>query len=56
MIERIFTNWRTTLVGALLFFASFGLVAAGKATLTEVGGFFGIAFVLFFSKDGFLKK
>lgn len=55
MIERIFTNWKTTLVGSLIFFASFALVMFEKATLTEVGAFFGIAFALFFAKDGVKK-
>lgn len=51
MIERITKNWKTTAVGAVLFIAGITLVAMGKATLTEAGTFFGVAFVLFFSKD-----
>lgn len=55
MIDRIFTNWKTTLVGSLVFFLSLALVAFDKATLTEAGAFFGIAFALFFAKDGTKK-
>lgn len=52
MIERITKNWKTTSVGAVLFAAGITLVALEKASLTEAGTFFSVAFVLFFSKDG----
>jgi len=51
MIDRITQNWKTTAVGAILFAAGIILVGMEKATLTEAGAFFGVAFVLFFSKD-----
>lgn len=51
MIDRIFTNWKTTIAGVVLFLTGIGVVLADKATLTEAGAFFGVAFVLFFSKD-----
>lgn len=51
MIERIFLNWKTTLVGGLLLLSGLLMVAFEKATLTEAGTFFGVAFVLFFTKD-----
>jgi len=51
MIERIFTNIQTTVVGAIIFVTGVALVAMDKATLTEFGGFIGVAFALFFSKD-----
>lgn len=51
MIDRVTKNLKTTLSGLLLFAAGIGLVAMGKASLTEAGAFFGVAFVLFFSKD-----
>lgn len=51
MIERIFKNTKTTIAGIALFLSGIALVAFEKATLTEAGAFFGVAFVLFFSKD-----
>ena len=51
MIDRVTKNWKTTAVGAVLFAAGIILVAMEKATLTEAGTFFGVAFMLFFSKD-----
>jgi hypothetical protein len=51
MIERIFANIQTTIVGAIIFVTGVALVAMEKATLTEFGGFIGVAFALFFSKD-----
>lgn len=52
MIDRVTKNLKTTIAGVLLFGAGIGLVAIEKASLTEAGTFFGVAFVLFFSKDG----
>ena len=51
MFERIFTNWKTSVLGALLMCASFAFVLWEKATLTEAGAFLGVAFTLFFIKD-----
>jgi dipeptide/tripeptide permease len=51
MIDRILGNWKTTTAGVILFASGIGLVGFEKATLTEAGTFFGVAFVLFFSKD-----
>ena len=51
MIDRITKSWKTTAAGMILFVSGIILVAMDKATLTEAGAFFGVAFMLFFSKD-----
>lgn len=51
MIERIFTNIKTTVVGIIIFLTGALLVGFEKASLTEFGAFIGVAFALFFSKD-----
>jgi hypothetical protein len=51
MIERLFTNIKTTVVGLIIFLTGALLVAFDKASLTEFGAFIGVAFALFFSKD-----
>lgn len=51
MIERLFTNIKTTVVGLIIFVTGALLVAFDKASLTEFGAFIGVAFALFFSKD-----
>ena len=51
MFSRIFDNWKTSVLGALLMCASFAFVLWEKATLTEAGAFLGVAFALFFTKD-----
>jgi len=51
MIERLFTNIKTTIIGLIIFMTGALLVAFGKASLTEFGAFIGVAFALFFSKD-----
>ena len=51
MIERLFTNIKTTIVGLIIFVTGALLVAFDKASLTEFGAFIGVAFALFFSKD-----
>ena len=51
MFERVFTNWRTSVLGIVLMCASFAFVFWEKATLTEAGAFLGVAFTLFFVKD-----
>ena len=51
MFNRIFNNWKTSVLGAVLMCASFAFVLWEKATLTEAGAFLGVAFALFFTKD-----
>ena len=51
MFNRIFDNWKTSVLGAVLMCASFAFVLWEKATLTEAGAFLGVAFALFFTKD-----
>jgi len=51
MIERVFKNTKTTIVGIIIFLTGAFLVAFEKASLTEFGGFIGVAFALFFTKD-----
>jgi hypothetical protein len=51
MIDRVFKSWKSTLAGVILFASGMVLVGIEKATLTEAGAFFGIAFVLFFTKE-----
>lgn len=51
MFDRVFNNWRTSVLGLVLLSACFAFVLLGKATLTEAGGFCGVSFALFFSKD-----
>ena len=51
MIERLFANSKTTIVGLIIFLTGAVLVAFEKASLTEFGAFIGVAFAFFFSKD-----
>jgi len=51
LIERIFRNPRTTILGLLIITLCFTLVFLEKATLTEVGTFLIGAFALLFLKD-----
>ena len=51
MIDRVFKSWKSTLAGLILFISGMVLVGFEKATLTEAGAFFGMAFVLFFTKE-----
>ena len=51
LIERIFRNPRTTILGLLIIALCFTLVFLEKATLTEVGTFLIGAFALLFLKD-----
>ena len=51
MIDRIFKNIKTTIVGAVVFITGTLFVAMDKASLTEFGAFIGVAFALFFTKD-----
>jgi len=50
MIERLFTNIKTTIVGLIIFVTGAMLVAFDKASSTEFGAFSGVAFSHFFSK------
>jgi multisubunit Na+/H+ antiporter MnhG subunit len=56
MIERLFANAKTTIVGLIIFLTGAVLVAFEKASLTEFGAFIGVAFALFFSKDPKIKS
>ncbi|MCT4638945.1 MAG: hypothetical protein N4A72_14685 [Bacteroidales bacterium] len=51
MTDRIFKNWKTTLLGAVLILTGFVLVFFDKATLTGLAAFFASAMPLFFAKD-----
>ena len=51
MIDRILKDSKTTIIGLIVFITGAMLVAFSKASLTEFGGFIGVAFALFFSKD-----
>ncbi len=51
MIDRIFKNLKTSLTGIFILIICFTLVYFGKATLTEVSAFLGMAFTLLFVKD-----
>jgi hypothetical protein len=51
LIERIFKNPKTTILGLLIIALCFTLVWGGRATLTEVSTFMVGAFALMFLKD-----
>jgi len=51
MIDRILKDSKTTIIGLIVFITGAMLVAFDKASLTEFGGFIGVSFALFFSKD-----
>ena len=51
MIDRIFKNWKSTLLGLGVMGVGFLLVWFEKATLTEFTGFIGGGLLLLFSKD-----
>jgi hypothetical protein len=51
LIERLFRNPKTTLLGLILISLCFVLVFFEKATLTEVSAFLMGAFALLFLKD-----
>ena len=51
LIERIFKNPKTTILGLLIIALCFVLVWGGRATLTEVSTFMVGAFALMFLKD-----
>jgi hypothetical protein len=51
LIERLFKNPKTTILGLLIIGLCFVLVFFEKSTLTEVSGFLMGAFALMFLKD-----
>lgn len=51
MIDRIFNNWKTTILGVGVIVASFVLVFFEKTTLSEVSVFLGGGFMMLFIKD-----
>jgi hypothetical protein len=51
MIDRLFRNPKTTIIGLLVLVVSFLFVWFGKATLTEVSAFIMGGFALLFFKD-----
>jgi Flp pilus assembly protein protease CpaA len=56
MIDRIFRNRKTTILGLLILIISFILVWFEKATLTEVSLFLTGGFAMLFVKDPVIKK
>lgn len=52
MIDRVIKNLKIIIAGVLLFGAGIGLVVMEKVSFIEAGIFFGVVFVLFFSRDG----
>lgn len=51
MIERLFRNPKTTIIGLLVLVVSFLFVWFGKATLSELGVFIVGGFSMLFLKD-----
>lgn len=51
IIDRVFKNWKTSLVGMLILGGSLAAVFTGKATLTEAGAFMVMGLGFFFLKD-----
>lgn len=51
LIERIFKNWKTTLLGLAMIIACFVLVFLEKATLTEASVFIVGGFTMLFLRD-----
>jgi hypothetical protein len=51
MKERVFKNWRTSLLGAILIVGILAAVFVGRATLTEAALVLPVAFTLIFIKD-----
>ena len=50
--ERIFSNWKTTILGVAVLICGFALVYMEKASLAELTAFISGALVLLISKDG----
>lgn len=51
LIERIFKNWKTTLLGLAMIIACFVLVFLEKASLTEASVFMVGGFTMLFLRD-----
>lgn len=51
LAERIFRNWKTSVIGLTILIGSLAMVYFEKASLGEAGVFLGIGFGLFFLKD-----
>ena len=51
MKERVFKNWKTSLLGASLIVGALAAVFVGRATLTEAALVLPVAFTLIFIKD-----
>jgi hypothetical protein len=51
VIDRLFRNWKTTLIGSVVMVICFLFVWFGKATLTELGLFVMGGFAMLFLKD-----
>lgn len=51
MFDRIFRNYKTTLLGLFLILSSILSVFMKLSTWTEVSAFLGLSMALFFSKD-----
>ncbi len=51
MIDRIFKNWKTSLVGLLIIGSAIGAVFTGHASLADAGAFMVLALPFFFAKD-----
>ena len=56
MVERIFKNWKTSLIGLLLIIGGVSMFFLDKAMLTEAGAFITVSMTLFFVKDGKITK
>jgi hypothetical protein len=54
--DRIFKNWKTSVLGALILGGSLAAVFTGKASLTEAGAFIAMGCTLFFLKDNSSSK
>jgi hypothetical protein len=52
MIDRIFNNWKTTLIGLAIIVGSIALVYLQRAALSEALAFITGGVALFFTKDG----
>jgi hypothetical protein len=50
--ERIFSNWKTTVLGVAVLICGFALVYMEKASLAELTAFISGALVLLIAKDG----
>jgi len=51
MFNRIFRNWKTTILGVSLIFSAILSVFMKLSTWTEVSAFLALAIALFFAKD-----